>query len=380
MSHSAQTHFPDEQSHELKILLLEDSASDAELVLHELRKAKITFTSHRVDTESDFLQALRSFAPDLILADYSLPGFDGMSALALASQLVPDSPFIFVSGTLGEELAIETLKSGATDYVLKQRLARLAPSVHRALREAQERVERKRAERELEESFEQLRALTARLQSIREEERARIAREIHDELGQSLTGLKFDLSWLENRLKSNEPDANRICQEKVHAMFELINSTIRLGRKIATELRPGILDDLGLVDALEWQAQEFQERTGISCTFISLPEGLQLDDYRTTALFRIFQETLTNIARHAQATQVRIRLQINPSEIVFEIQDNGRGITKEELFATKSLGLLGIRERVLGFGGKVLFSGQPGQGTTVSVYVPYSGALSRSTV
>jgi signal transduction histidine kinase len=360
-----------EPGQELRILMLEDLIADAELVRHELRRGQVAFTLHRVETEAEFLQALADDHPNLILADYSLPTFDGLSALALTLERAPDVPFIFVSGTLGEELAIETLKSGATDYVLKQGLARLVPSVRRALGEAQERRERKRAEQQLEKSLEQVRALAAHLQSVREEERARIARELHDELGQSLTGLKFDLSWLHHHLSENDPAVLPTCQQKVRTMLELIDSTIQLGRKIAMELRPGILDDLGLVDALEWQGQEFQARTGIHCEFISLPTELQLDEYRTTSLFRIFQEALTNVARHANADQVSIDLRQQPNEIVLEIKDNGRGITEQEIRNARSFGLLGIRERALGFGGAVSIHGQPGQGTVVTVTVPW---------
>jgi two-component system, NarL family, sensor histidine kinase UhpB len=367
-SRSAQSHAA--SSSELRILLLEDLVSDAELVRHELRRGGLAFTTQRVDTEESFLHALTDFKPDLILADYSLPMFDGMTALAHAQERVPDVPFIFVSGTLGEELAIETLKSGATDYVLKQGLSRLVPSVKRALREAQERLERKRAERELELSFEKLRALAIHLQSVREEERTRIAREIHDELGQSLTGLKFDLSWLNHHLTVGDAAAVQLCRDKVHSMAELINSTIQIGRKIATELRPGILDDLGLVDALEWQAHEFETRTGIRCKFLALPEDLKLDSYRSTALFRIFQETLTNVARHAQADLVCISLQVQNKEIILRVQDNGRGVTEQEISNAKSLGLLGMRERVLVFGGEVGIQGQEGKGTTVTVKLP----------
>ncbi len=355
---------------ELRILILEDLAADIELLRHELRRSRLAFTTECVDTEEGFILALTEFNPDLILADYSLPTFDGLSALALAQKTLPDVPFIFVSGTLGEETAIETLKRGATDYVLKQRLQRLVPSVKRALREAQEHKERKRAEQELALSLEQLRALAAHLQTIREEERKIIAREIHDELGQSLTGLKFDLFQLESLLKRGDPASLQLCQEKLHLMAELIHSTIQLGRKIATQLRPGILDDLGLVDALEWQAHEFQARTGIICEFTVLPEKLNLDPSRSTTVFRIFQETLTNVARHAQATLVIIALKVQNDELQLTVQDNGQGITEKELTNTRSLGLLGMKERVIVFGGDINIGGQWGKGTTVTVRLP----------
>src|SRR6185503_11097190 len=197
-------------------------------------------------------------------------------------------------------VAIETLKKGATDYVLKHRLSRLVPSVHRAMREAKERSERRRAEKRLHESHEQLRALSVYLQHVREEERTRIAREVHDELGQALTSCKLDLSLLANRLPKNL----KPLIDKAHALSAHMDSTIQTVRRIATELRPGILDHLGLVAALEWQANEFQTRTGIKCEVHTKLEDPLLEQEIATAFFRIFQETLTNVIRHAGATLV----------------------------------------------------------------------------
>src|SRR5689334_6882073 len=180
--------------------MLEDDAADAELTRFTLSKGGVNFSFVRVDSEEEFLQELEQRPPALILSDYSLPNFDGHRALGLAREHCPETPFIFVTGTMGEEVAIETLKSGATDYVLKTRLSRLMPAVNRALREAEERLQHKRAEEQLRQSHEQLRALSVYLQSVREEERTRIAREVHDELGQALTSCKLDLSWIANRL------------------------------------------------------------------------------------------------------------------------------------------------------------------------------------
>src|SRR5207249_191920 len=222
---------------------------DAELSELTLQEGGVEFTLKRVDCQAEFVRELERTPLHLILSDYALPSFDGLAALAIAREKCPDIPLIFVTGTMGEEVAIETLKNGATDYVIKHRLQRLVPSVHRALREAQERAERKRAERQLRESHKQLRALSAYLQTVREEERTRIAREVHDELGQALTGLKLDLS----RLASQRPRP-----QTIKSLVARVNSTIQTVRRIATELRPGILDDLGLVAAIEWQANEFQ--------------------------------------------------------------------------------------------------------------------------
>ena len=302
----------------------------------------------------------------MILSDYALPNFDGYAALAIAKEKAPITPFIFVTGTMGEEVAIETLKSGATDYVLKTRLARLGPAVNRALREAAERHERQHAEERLRRSLDQLRALTKYLQYVREEERTRIAREVHDELGQALTGLKLDLSILATGLAKLSPELHA----KSQTMIGHIDTTIQTVRRIATELRPGILDSLGLVAALEWQANEFQMRSGIRCKVTSTVSDAQWPPDLQTVFFRIFQETLTNVIRHAKAKQVDVRLQEQNGSLVMAVRDNGRGISPEELASTRSLGLVGMRERAMLIGGEVTLTGAPGKGTTVTLRVP----------
>jgi len=347
--------------------MLEDNAADAELTRFALRKGGLRFSVSRVETREAYLKELSQRTPELILSDYSLPGFNGHDALNIAREQCPETPFIFVTGTMGEEVAIETLTSGATDYVLKSRLSRLMPAVNRALREAEERFQHRRAEEQLRQSHEQLRALSVYLQSIREEERTRIARELHDELGQALTGCKLDLSWIASKL----PRELKPLIEKARALSSHIDSTIQTVRRISAELRPGVLDHLGLVAALEWQANEFQNRTGIKCdVHANLREAL-LDQDLSTTLFRIFQETLTNVIRHAGATQVTVDLKQNDSRIVLEVKDNGRGISQNEVSNRKSMGLLGMRERAALLGG--IFRIGPlaqGHGTRVRVLIP----------
>lgn len=346
--------------------MLEDNEADAELAEHTLRTGGIAFSSQRVETRADFIRALEQSPPDLILSDYALPAFDGHAALAIALRKCPETPFIFLTGTLGEEVAIETLKQGATDYVLKQRLPRLVPSVQRALREAAERRERRRAEERLRESHEQLRALSLYLQRVREEERIRIAREVHDELGQSLTGLKLQLTWLAGRL----PENLAALREHTETMSQRIDETIQTVRRIATELRPGVLDSAGLLAALEWQAQQFETQTGIRCRVTSAVKDTLWDQDLNTAFFRIFQETLTNVIRHAQATQVDVLFMETGHALVLEVRDNGRGITEAEVHNTKSIGLLGMRERAALLGGEVFLQGEPGKGTAVTIRIP----------
>jgi len=356
---------------EIRILLLEDNEADAELIQFAMRQADLPFTLTRVESEADFLNQLHHHTPDVILLDYSVPGFDGLKALTLAQQNFPDLPSIFVTGTLGEEVVIDMLKSGATDYVLKTHLSRLSSAVERALREAKERVERKKAEERLRKSHAQLRALSIYLQYVREDERSRISRQVHDELGQALTGLKMDLYWMASRL----PKDLRPVLAKTKAMAAHIDTTIQTVRRIATELRPGILDDLGLVPAIEWQAQEFQQRRGIKCKVVSrISDHAILDEDLNTAFFRIFQETLTNVIRHAEATRVEVVLEQVGDSLVMEVRDNGRGITEPEINNTHSIGLLGMRERAALLGGEVAFQGEPGKGTTVRVTIPLGRA------
>lgn len=225
---------------------------------------------------------------------------------------------------------------------------------------------RKKAEEELKTSREQLRNLSAYLESAREKERKHIAREIHDELGQSLTALKMDLSWM---LKKFDGDQKALI-EKTKSMLKLINSAANTVRRISGELRPGVLDDLGLTAAIEWQAGEFQRRTGIQCEVILDQDKTIISQEISTALYRIFQEALTNIARHAHATAVKIFLQMKHDEIALSINDNGRGIRQDKIDSTKSFGLIGIRERVRLLQGLAEIIGVRNKGTAVRVIIP----------
>jgi PAS domain S-box-containing protein len=227
-------------------------------------------------------------------------------------------------------------------------------------------TERKKAEKELEMSRENLRNLAAHLQSIREGERTAIAREIHDELGQELTALKMDLSWLQKKLHQNE----KPLFDKTKATLQLTDSIIKTVKRISTELRPGLLDDLGLSAAIEWQAEEFRKRTGIKCRVVLVPEEITLDRERSTAIFRIFQETLTNIARHARATKVAVNLKEKDDKLILSVKDNGRGITRKQISNPTSFGLIGMQERAHFLGGEVIINGIKDKGTTVLASIP----------
>ena len=226
--------------------------------------------------------------------------------------------------------------------------------------------DRKQAEDALRRSIDQLRALAGHLQSVREEERARVARQIHDELGQALTGIKLESVALIRELPGDaKSQANR-----AESIAKLADETIQVVRRIATELRPGILDDLGLVAAVEWAVQEFEGRTGTKCRLDLPKDDIVIDQQLATALFRILQETLTNIARHAHATQVDVRLAKEGDSLTLDVRDDGKGISEDQLTAGSSLGILGMRERAILLGGELSINGSPGQGTTVRVRIP----------
>jgi len=265
-----------------------------------------------------------------------------------------------------DNLTNEELASQASIEAWEARLTQLANQ----LLITQMSLEREVADRlskedEFRRSTEQLRELSARLQSVREEERTRIARMIHDELGQTLTGLKMDVAWLQRHLDQNET----ALLPKTQAMSDLIDIMVQAVRHIATELRPGILD-LSLVATIEWELQEFQTRSGIQGKLITAPEETILDADGAVTVFRIFQEILTNVTRHAQATQVEVSITETDTLLTLCVQDNGRGITQNEIHSPKSIGLLGMQERAKLRAGEVRFQGNPDQGTTVTIQIP----------
>jgi signal transduction histidine kinase len=227
-------------------------------------------------------------------------------------------------------------------------------------------VKEQQAKETLRRSKEQLRDLASYLQDVREQERTRIAREIHDDFGQSLTILKMDLSWLKKHMFQDQPEV----QNKIDSMFNVIDASLQTLHTVSSELRPVILDDFGLESAIEWQAEEFQNRTGVRCRVYSSVADLNLTKEQSTAVFRIFQETLTNIMRHSGATEVDVRLEVNEDTLVLEVADNGRGITEDEISNSRSFGLLGMRERLYPLNGQVDFIGHPDKGTRVIVRVP----------
>ncbi len=236
----------------------------------------------------------------------------------------------------------------------------------------QDITEQKEAEERLREYSEKLRKLSAKVEQAREEERIRIAREIHDELGQMLTVLKMEFSILiEKVLQSNGSDSFSIINKEKNQIIDRVDTIIKSVQRITTDLRPEVLDDLGLKEAIEWQAQEFEKRTGIKLRCDSnVNDANLLEEERSTAMFRIFQETLTNVARHAGATEIDVSLSQKDCLLMLTVQDNGIGITQENIESSGSLGIIGMKERAQLLGGKIRFEGIPDKGTTVTLEMP----------
>jgi PAS domain S-box-containing protein len=224
----------------------------------------------------------------------------------------------------------------------------------------------KESEKQLQLLNGELHRISAHLENIREKEQARIAREIHDQLGQQLTGLKMDMAWLQRRIDNNEKP--EILSEKLRQMSGMLDETVATVRKVASDLRPSILDDFGLIEALDWQSKEFEKRSGIPVSFRSPEEKTELTPAMSIGLFRIYQEVLTNVARHAEANNIETSLEFLPGQLYLTIADDGKGF--DPAIPTRSLGLLGMKERAYMIGGTIKIESEPGKGTTVLINVP----------
>lgn len=357
------------------ILIVDDDLATRaamEEALHSLGARRVMASSGE--------EALRKVLDDdfaAILMDVRMPGIDGFTTARMIRERArsKNTPIIFMT-SFHEDLAsmFKGYQAGAVDYIVKPvipEVLRSKLSVFVGLNDMNRMLSAELAERSLTESRlraseENLRALAAHLQSVREEERIHIAREIHDELGQALTGLKFDINSLSKGHAAAEPEA---IAQTAAGIAQSIDRIINSVRRIASGLRPEVLDEIGLAAAVEWEAREFQRRTGIRC-LVAIERGFaDPDQDRSTALFRIFQELLTNVARHANATRVSVHL-ADGDILKLKVEDNGRGIQEQDFHSPRSLGFLGLRERVLAFGGSIDVKGQEGKGTTVSVAIP----------
>ena len=413
----------------MTILIVDDTEANL-LVLQVLLERH----GYQVVTAADGAEALakaRQHPPDLIVSDILMPVMDGFSLCRewKKDERLKAIPFVFYTSTYTEGRDREfALGLGAQQFLIKPaetkvilrtirevlqqarhpsagpaqptdgapvRLTVTAPEeeeavylkqynavlIHKLERKSQQLEQtnreleqdiavRQRAEAQVRQSREQLRALLARLQTLREDERTRIAREIHDELGQQLTGLKMDLRWIERHWEDwNDPRANALLDKLVSATG-LVDATIKTVQRIATELRPGVLDHLGLAAALRTELDRFQERTGLCCRLTAPADEPTVPREVATTFFRVFQEAMTNVARHAAASEVAVRFESADRGFLLEVRDNGKGISETDLQDPRSLGLLGMQERVRLVGGEVTVARGETGGTVVTVRIP----------
>jgi signal transduction histidine kinase len=349
-----------------RLLHLEDSELDHSLALAYLQRAGLAVQALRVESRDQFTLALAE-PWDVILSDYNLPGYSGLEALAHLRERGVDLPFILVSGQIGEDTAVEAMRNGASDYLLKNNLARLAPAIEHAVARHEAKRARAEADRELAASRQRLSELAQHLQTSVETERHAIAREIHDDVGGSLAALRFELDWV--RRHSAEPAV----QQRMASALELLTHATQSSQRIMQNLRPAILEQ-GLVAALQWMTRGFEKRTGIACVFRTSHERLTLPAQALLVplvAYRTAQEALTNVSKHAGATQVSVDLSLAGGVLSLEISDNGRGIAGADLAKAQSFGIRGLHERASTVGGWVeLGSSGVGRGTTLILSVP----------
>jgi PAS domain S-box-containing protein len=275
------------------------------------------------------------------------------------------------SRRMGEPRVLYGLRAGGEEFPIEASISQHVEGGRKLftviLRDVTERA---RADDDLRRSREELRELSAAAHSIREQEQRRMAREIHDELGQSLTALKMDVAWMLGNLCAGSPSLT----EKLNAMQAQLDATVAATRRISADLRPLMLDDLGLIPAAEWLAQTFSERTGIPCKLHIRPPDIELAEPHASALYRILQESLTNVARHAKASEVDVVIEQTDGVLKLSVKDDGRGFSPAEARAQKTYGLLGLRERTLLLGGDASVTSEPGRGTIVDVHIPLQAA------
>ncbi|HEX2009744.1 MAG TPA: histidine kinase [Roseateles sp.] len=345
----------------LRILHVEDSELDHQLILAQLRRAGLEVEVERVDTLPEVAHALTQ-PWDAIVSDYNLPGFSGLVVLDMLKDSKRLLPFILVSGEIGEDTAVAAMRTGASDYLLKNNLNRLAPALLHAIEAVESQRARQEADRELRKSKQRLHELAGHLQTSVEMERAAIAREIHDDVGGSLTAIKFDLAWIARHAQ------DEAVRQRVQSALETVSSAIEASQRIMHNLRPAILEQ-GLVAAVQWMSMRFERRTGIVTTVrtsheqIQLPAGVPLVAYRTA------QEALTNVSKHANATRVSIELSVDSGVLTLEVGDNGNGIAPGDLAKARSFGIRGLHERAATVGGWVDLSSS-GRGTSLILSVP----------
>lgn len=350
----------------LRILHIEDCAADQALARLSLLRGGLVCEVTVLDLLDAVAQALQTQSFDLILADYHLPGFTALDAWELVRSLPDHPPFVLLSGAIGESAAVGVMREGISDYLLKDHITRLPHVVAHALEVHEARRARTRAAAELAASERRLAELTEHLQTSTERERADIAREIHDDIGGSLTAVKFDLSWIA-RNASDGP-----LREHALSALEMLEHALGASQRIMMNLRPPVLDQ-GLVAAVQWLAENFERRTGVRARVTSSRDSMDMAPEIQVVAYRTAQEALTNVGKYAQARQVDIDLSDHEGFLTLEVKDDGVGLAPGARDKPRSFGLRGLDERARTVHGWLDVSSQPGRGTSVIVSIPLSG-------
>lgn len=347
----------------LRILHLEDSLPDHQLVCRALNKAQLAYSIQRVESLGAFVDIVNAGECEIVLADYRLPGFTAIEAWSALSPTGRMTPFILLSGAIGEAAAVSAIHLGISDYLHKDDLGKLSRVILRALEVQQARDAKARSDRELAASEQRLAEFAGYLQTAIERERASIAREIHDDIGGSLAAAKLDLAWIARH------SADSAAQAHIQAANDMLQHALGASQRIMMSLRPSILDQ-GLAAAVQWLATSFEKRTGIKTAFRTNNELLcpskpiQLTAYRTA------QEALTNISKYAQCSLVQIDLSDAEDFLTLEVSDNGIGISQEALQKPSAFGIRGLQERAKTVGGWLDVSTRLGAGTSLVLSVP----------
>lgn len=348
----------------IRVLIVEDSKDDALLLLYELRNVGYQPEHLCVETREAMSAALDERPWDLIVCDFCLPHFSAPDALNLLKEKGRDLPFIIVSGTVGEDVAVESMRAGAHDYLMKGNLTRLGPAVQRELREARMRRERRQAEKDLHSYQEQLRSLASRLTLIEERERRQIAIALHDQVGQTLAILKMKLAALRVQADGTE------LAKSLDTMRELCNQAISFTRSLTFDLSPPVLYQLGLEAAVEWLVERHNDLHGITVEFSNDDQPKPLSEDIRVFLFQATRELLVNTAKHSAAKHARVSLRRNGCNIHIMVEDDGIGFNSGDVENAEGFGLFNIRERLNSVGGGLQIESTEGSGSRVRVVAP----------
>lgn len=346
----------DSSSKSFRILFVEDSELDYELIVLGLINAGLALEARRVETELMLIDALTSERWDLVVSDHQLPQLSAECALAIVKQFSEDLPFIIVSGQMGEDLAVESMRNGADDYLVKGRLKRLPVAIERSIEAAKTRAARNLAQQNLLSSERRLRAFAMHLSDVRERDRAAIRTEVHDEIGGNLLAAKFALTRLERMIATSplvEPQLKQLDAE-IHEAAELVQKAVDASQKLYTSLRSNLLDQ-GIVAAIEWRLTQLQKRSGIVAHLSASPREFALPDNIALAAYHAVGELIENVEMHSKARYVRCAVFYIDGGLTIVISDDGVGCTLEQIMNPSRFGIFSARERISSVGGMLEF-------------------------